>query len=157
MPGTPTELGARVPGIMWGADVKRGVVSRAVADLTDIFATLADLSGATLPKDRVLDGKSFAPVLRGEKPRHREWIYSHLDDGRVLRDERWLLEIPFGNKGGRLFDCGTSRDGTSYRDVTDSNEPEAKAARARFAAVLAKMPKPKPRTLLPEETKGKKQ
>lgn len=154
---TPTELGARVPGIMWGADVKRGVVSRAVADLTDIMATLADLSGASLPKDRVFDGKSFAPVLRGEKPRHRDWIYSHLDDGRVLRDERWLLEIPFGNTGGKLFDCGTSRDGTGYRDVTSSDAPEVKAARERFAAVLAKMPQPKARVLTPDEAKPKKQ
>lgn len=154
--GEPTELGARVPGIMWGADVKRGVVSPAVADLTDILPTLADLSGATLPKDRVFDGRSFAPVLRGQQPRHRDWIYTHLDDGRVLRDERWLLEIPFGNTGGKLFDCGPSRDGTGYRDVTNLNEPEAKAARERFAAVLAKMPEPKPRALTPEETKGKK-
>lgn len=155
--GTPTELGARVPGIVWGADVKRGVVAGAVADLTDVLPTLADLSGTTLPKDRVFDGKSFAPVLRGERPRHRDWIYSHLDDGRVLRDERWLLEIPFGNKGGKLFDCGTSRDGTGYRDVTDANDAEVKAARARFAAVLAQIPEPKPRPLLPEEKKGKKQ
>ena len=77
---TPTELGARVPGIVWGADVKRGVVSHAVPDLTDILPTLADMSGATLPKDCVFDGKSFAPVLRGTQPRHRDWIYSHLDD-----------------------------------------------------------------------------
>ena len=126
---TPTELGARVPGIVWGADVKRGVVSRAVADHKDILPTLAEISGATLPKDRVFDGKSFAPLLRGTQPRHRDWIYSHLDDGRALHNERWLLEIPFGNRGGKLFDCGTSRDGTGYRDVTGSNELEAKAAR----------------------------
>jgi arylsulfatase A len=140
-----TELGARVPCIIRGPGVKRGVVSRAVADLTDIMPTLADFSGATLPKDEVFDGHSLGPVLRGEKAKHREWIYSHLDDGRVLRDSRWLLEIPKGGKGEQFFDCGESRDGTGYKDVTHSTDPEVKAARARFAGILASMPEPKPR------------
>lgn len=142
--GQVTELGVRVPGIIRGPGVKRGLVSRAVADLTDIMATLVDISGAPRPPN-ALDGHSLMPVLRGEKARHRDWIYSHLDDGRILRDERWLLEIPKGGKPERFFDCGASRDGTGYRDVTGSADPEVMAARARFAAILATMPVPKPR------------
>ncbi len=143
--GTVTELGARVPCIVRGPGVKRGVVARAVADLTDIMSTLADLSGAELPKDRPFDGHSLGPVLRGEKEKHRDWIYSHLDDGRILRDRRWLLEIAKGGRGEKFFDCGESRDGTGYKDATGSADPEVKAARARFADILAKMPEPKPR------------
>jgi arylsulfatase A len=143
--GQVTELGARVPCIIRGPGVKRGLVSRAVADLTDIMPTLADFSGATLPRDIVFDGYSLAPVLSGEKAAHREWIYSYLDDGRVLRDSRWLLEIAKGGRGERFFDCGESRDGTGYKDVTRSTDPEVKAARARFARILASMPEPKPR------------
>lgn len=142
--GTPTELGARVPCIIRGPGIQRGVVSRALGDITDIMPTLAELSGAELPKDRPFDGHSLLPVLRGEKDAHRDWIYSHLDDGRVLRDSRWLLEIPVGGKGGKFFDCGESRDGTGYKEVTGSSDPEVKAARARFAEILAKMPEPKP-------------
>jgi membrane-anchored protein YejM (alkaline phosphatase superfamily) len=143
--GQVTELGARVPCIIRGPGVKRGVVSRAVADVTDIMPTLADLSGAELPKDTPFDGYSLGPVLRGEKEKHREWIYSHLDDGRILRDQRWLLEISKGGKRERFFDCGESRDGAGYKDVTGSTDPEVKAARDRFAAILASMPEPKPR------------
>ena len=55
--------------------------------------------------------------LRGEKAQHRDWIYSHLDDGRVLRDQRWLLEIAKGGRGEKFFDCGDCRDGTGYQDV----------------------------------------
>ena len=73
-------------------------------------------------------------MLRGEKERHRDWIYSHLDDGRILRDERWLLEIDKAGQGERFFDCGRSRDGSGYKDVTGSADPEVKAARERFAA-----------------------
>jgi hypothetical protein len=84
-------------------------------------------------------------VLRGEKAKHRDWAYSHLDDGRVLRDSRWLLEITKGGKGEKFFDCGESRDGTGYTDVTNSTDPAVQAARARFGEILAKLPEPKPR------------
>lgn len=140
--GTLTELGARVPCIIRGPGVQRGVVSRAVADLTDIMPTLADISGAELPKDVPFDGHSLMPVLRGEKEKHRDWIYSHLDDGRVLRDSRWLLEIDKAGKGERFFDCGESRDGSGYKDVTTSADPEVVAARKHFAEILATMPEP---------------
>ena len=142
-----TELGARVPCIIRGPGVKPGLVSGAVADLTDIMPTLADFSGAVLPKDIVFDGHSLGPVLRGQKEKHRDWIYSHLDDGRIVRDSRWLLEIDKAGKGERFFDCSDSRDGTGYRNVSRSTDPEVTAARARFAQILATMPQPKPRPL----------
>ncbi|MHB8901703.1 MAG: sulfatase-like hydrolase/transferase [Thermoguttaceae bacterium] len=157
--GSVTELGARVPCIVRGPGVKQGLVSPAVADLTDIMATLADFSGAQLPNDVPFDGHSLGPVLRGQQERHRDWIYSHLDDGRILRDQRWLLEIDKGAKGERFFDCGRSRDGSGYKEVTGSTDPEVKAARERFAAILAAMPEPKPRegtTASPGKNKQKK-
>ncbi|MFN9718265.1 MAG: sulfatase-like hydrolase/transferase [Planctomycetota bacterium] len=142
--GTLTELGARVPCIIRGPGVQRGFVSRAVADLTDIMPTLADISGAKLPEDISFDGYSLVPVLQGHQEAHRDWIYSHLDDGRVLRDARWLLEINKAGKGERFFDCGNSRDGSEYADVTDSTTPEVVAARKRFAEILGSIPEPKP-------------
>ena len=145
---TVTELGARVPAIFLGPSVKKGVTSRAVADLTDIMPTLAEISGAKLPTDRPFDGFSLLPVLSGKQAKHRDWIYSHLDDGRVLRDERWLLQISKEgakkNAGEKFFDCGSSRDGTGYKDVTDSEDAEVIAARAHFANILSTIPKPEP-------------
>ena len=78
--------------------------------------------------------------------KHRDWAYSHLDDGRILRDQRWLLEVAKGNDlaKAKFFDCGDSRDGAGYKDVSASADPEARAARARFDAILAAMPEPKP-------------
>lgn len=153
--GSVTELGARVPCIIRGPGVKRGGVSRAVADLTDIMPTLAEFAGAKLPENIPFDGHSLAPVLRGEKEKHRDWIYSHLDDGRLLRDERWLLEIGKGGEKVRFFDCGDSRDGSGYRDVTNSAEPGARAARERFDGILASLPEPKPHPGMAEKNKNK--
>jgi hypothetical protein len=43
---------------------------------------------------------------------------------------------------GRFFDCGDSRDGTGYRDVTDSTDPDVLAAKKRFKQILADKPLP---------------
>jgi arylsulfatase A len=144
---TVTELGVRVPFIVWGPGLvhPRPGAARALGDLTDILPTLAALSGATLPKDKTFDGKSLLPLLRGETTAHREWIYSFLEDGRILRDQRWLLEIPGKGKPERFFDCGESRDGKGYHQVAPAEDTEAKAARERFARILAAMPEPKAR------------
>ncbi len=113
-----------------------------LVDLSDILPTLADFAGAKLPTDRPIDGQSFAPLLRGAKGPTREWIYSYLGDRQILRTKRWLLEDNGPNHPGRFFDCGDSRDGTGYKDVTDSTAPEVLAAKKRFAQILADKPLP---------------
>jgi arylsulfatase A-like enzyme len=131
-----TELGVRVPLIVHGPGrVRAGVVSDALVDLSDVLPTLAELAGARLPEERVLDGRSFAPVLRGDGSGPREWVFSSFRDQRVLRDGRWLLE-----GDGRFFDCGGQRDHAGYRDVTGSDEPDVLAARARFEDILGGLP-----------------
>ena len=93
-------------------------------------------------QDRPIDGRSFAPLLRGEPFEAREWIFSYIADRQILRTKRWLLEDNSPHHAGRLFDCGTSRDGTGYQDVTDSDDPEAVAIRKQFEALLADLPAP---------------
>lgn len=137
----PTELGARVPMIVNGPGVQaRGAIDDLV-DLSDVLPTLADLAGTTPPSDRPIDGKSFAGVLKGQ-PSPRDWIFSYLGGDRIVRDKRWLLEANSMTRPGRFYDCGESRDGTGYRDVTTSDDPEVRAARERFEKILADLPSP---------------
>ncbi|MCC7494346.1 MAG: sulfatase-like hydrolase/transferase [Fimbriimonadaceae bacterium] len=143
--GTVTELGARVPGIIRGPGVRAGQISMAVTDVTDLYPTLLDYAGLPQPADHQLDGRSLRPVLEGRAERHRDWIYSHLDDGRLLRDERWLLQIDRTTHREHFYDSGTSRNGDGYRDVTAAADPTVLQARARFAAVLDTIPPPRPR------------
>jgi len=90
----------------------------------------------------VIDGRSFAPLLKGRKGPTREWIYSYLGDRQILRTKRWLLEDNGPGHPGRLFDCGNSRDGTGYKDVTDSMDPEVLAVKKRFKEILTDKPLP---------------
>ena len=148
--GQPTELGARVPMIANGPGIVKPLGARdELVDLSDILPTLADFAGAKLPRRHIIDGRSFAPLLRGEKGPAREWIYSYLGDRQILRTKRWLLEDNGPNHPGRFYDCGDSRDGTGYQEVTNSTNPEVLAAKKRFKEILADKPLP-----IVKETKG---
>jgi arylsulfatase A len=156
--GTVTELGVRVPlMVRWPGKVAAGVISRELASVSDIFPTVMELGGGKLPADHVLDGKSLVPTLRGEKSKHRDWVFSYLGPGRILRDERWLMEIPDPNAPERLYDCGQSRNGTGYKEVTSSIDPDVAAASVRFHRLLASLPGPEnhPGLKLPAAGEGK--
>ena len=141
--GQPTELGARVPMIVnCPGRVEPIGSSDALVDTSDVMPTLVELAGAKLPGGHAIDGKSFAPILRGETTDVREWIFSYLADGRILRTKRYLLERNTPAKYGQLYDCGTSRDGSGYKDVTDSTDSEVLAIKKQFDEILATKPAP---------------
>jgi arylsulfatase A len=136
--GQVAEVGARVPMIVNGPGLVRSQgLSEHLVDLSDIFPTLVELGGADLPDGHIVDGHSFAPLLRGEAYTPREWIYSYLGDGRIVRTSRWLLEQKTPHQPGRLYDCGDCRDGSRYVDVSDSRDPEVLAARKLMDQILA--------------------
>jgi len=141
--GQVTELGARVPMIVNAPGIvkPRGATGE-LTDTSDIFPTLADFAGAELPKDRVIDGKSYAPFLRGATDTTRDWIFAYLGDGRILRTKRYLLEKNTPSQWGDLYDCGTSRDGAGYKNVTGSDDPEVKAITKEFKKLLEDLPAP---------------
>jgi arylsulfatase A len=136
--GKAIELGCRVPLVVNcpGTVLELGPRHELI-DFTDILPTMAELAGTTVPEYYVHDGRSFAPLLLGDPYQEREWIFSYLDYRRLLRDKRWLLE-----GDGRFYDCGDSRDGSRYRDVTGSDDPEVVAALNRFQRILQELPAP---------------
>ncbi|MCB1235540.1 MAG: sulfatase-like hydrolase/transferase [Verrucomicrobiae bacterium] len=150
-----TELGARVPMIVNCPGVVKPVgLTMELCDTSDVVPTIADFAGIGLPEGHIIDGRSFAPLLRGEPFQGREWVYAPLGGKRVLRTERWLLEDNSPSDFGRLFDCGDSRDGTNYREVTDSTDPEVVEAKKRLLDILADKPVPEVADADPQKPKG---
>jgi arylsulfatase A-like enzyme len=113
-----------------------------LVDLSDVLPTVAELAGAALPDDHPIDGHSFAPLLKGEPFTPREWIYAYVGDRRTVRTKRWMLEDNSPRHFGRLYDCGDSRDGSGYRNVTDSQDAQVLAARKLMQRILADKPVP---------------
>ena len=62
------EGGVRVPGLLvWPDGAKEPMVVDVPVSTCDYFPTILDALGLTLPPDRVLDGVSIMPLLRGER------------------------------------------------------------------------------------------
>ncbi len=138
-----TEMGCRVPFIVNGPNLVKPIgACRELVDVSDILPTCCEVAGIQLPDNHVIDGVSFAPYLQGDTTPLREWIYGYLGGGRVVRTKRWLLEDNTMKDFGKLIDCGESRNGEGYVDVTSKNSPEVRRARQMMLAILKDKPVP---------------
>ncbi|MCL5744460.1 MAG: sulfatase, partial [Acidobacteria bacterium] len=92
------EGGLRVPCILWGPGrVPAGRVSSEFLATLDVMPTFTALAGAKAPRDRVIDGLDFTPVLHGapgaRSPRDTFYYYlwTHLQ---AVRNGKWKLHLP---------------------------------------------------------------
>ena len=75
------EGGTRVPLLaVWPGKIAPGTTSDALAQSTDFFPTLLELTQLPPPAGVKFDGASIAPALRGE-PMQRDTIFSHFPHG----------------------------------------------------------------------------
>ena len=90
------DAGIRIPLIMaWPGALKPGTVSDAIVCWPDLLPTFIELAGGKVPAG--IDGKSFAPILRGTATTHRERVFAtHSGDGdfnvypiRTIRTRDW--------------------------------------------------------------------
>jgi arylsulfatase A-like enzyme len=136
---TLTEPGGNVPFLVNSPALVPGGRTAALADFSDVLPTIADLAGIRPPPDLALDGRSLAPLLRGEAARSpRSWIFNQLYDRRVVRDERHKLYST-----GELYDL--------ERDPGELAPIGAHEARGRLQRVLDGLP---PDTKLPFEPRS---
>lgn len=132
--GSMQEGGCRVPLIAnWPGVAPEGRVLDDLVDASDFFASFADLAGASLPAKTVIDGRSFAPQLRGEKGQPRAWAFSQLARNWWAREAGYKL-----NQSGELFDLSDAPF-TEKLVPADTKDPAAIAARQRLAAALAQL------------------
>jgi len=95
------EGGHRVPCIVrWPAGVDGGRRTSALACVTDLYATLAAVTGQALSASEGEDSVDLLPVLRGERARAREHLVSHSISGCfAIRQGRWKLCLCAGSGG----------------------------------------------------------
>ena len=119
---TVWEGGARVACIArWPGVVPANTECAELAAGFDWYPTFASLAGATLPKDRVIDGRDIMPLLRGEpgaKTPHEAFYYYHSFRLGAVRSGKWKLmfaptgsapdkaevKLPAGPQPPQLFD-----------------------------------------------------
>jgi arylsulfatase A len=131
---TMLEGGALVPCILnWKGGAPGGRVVRDLVDFSDFLPTFSEHAGAKLPQAMTYDGRSFVPLLRGEKGNPREWIFLGCDKKWYVREDQWKL-----NDAGELFDMQDAPF-TEPLVPADADNENAKAARKRLHAVLDKL------------------
>jgi arylsulfatase A-like enzyme len=112
----------RAPLVIAGPGIPKGS-SKALVYLFDLYPTLCELLGVQVPKS--VEGKSLAPIVRGESKAVRDSIFTaYLDIQRAVRDERWKL-IRYPNVGvTQLFDL--EADPWELNDLSRLPEHSAK-------------------------------
>jgi arylsulfatase A len=128
--GSLTDGGTHVPLIAnWTDKAPAGRTIDDLVDFSDFLPTLADLAGAALPKEVVLDGVSFAPRLEGKRETTRRWAYSEKrKDAYWVRTGRWKL---YNDR--KLFDL--RKDPQEKHPVPERTSAEANTARTQLESI----------------------
>jgi arylsulfatase A len=96
--GTAFEGGVRVPFVArWPGRIPTGVEKSEPAMTIDVLPTLATLSGAALPSDRIIDGKDIWPLLSARSdaaPPHDVLYFYWGQELHAVRSGRWKLHLP---------------------------------------------------------------
>ena len=81
----------RVPESVEGTETIPGSTSEGIVELVDLYPTLGDLCGVTLPKE--LQGRSLKPILEDPKVGGKDFAYTVVsrgkDLGRAIRTQRY--------------------------------------------------------------------
>ena len=95
--GTSWEGGQRVPCIMrWPGVIPEGEICNQLASSIDILPTLAAITGADLPKNKI-DGVNILPLMMGDKsasPRHEFYYYYEQNSLEAVQRDFWKLVLP---------------------------------------------------------------
>jgi arylsulfatase A len=132
--GSMWEGGSRVPLIAsWKGTTPAGRVLKDLVDFSDFYATFAELAGAKMPDGLKFDNRSFAPQLRGEKGKPREWVFVQLGKNWYVKERVWKL-----NQSGELYDLKEAPFEEKLVPA-DTKDAEAVAARKRLQGVLEQL------------------
>lgn len=132
--GSMEEGGGLVPFVVnWRGVTTAGRVNDNISDASDLLPTFAEIAGASVPEDRVIDGISLVPQLKGETSSRRTWAFTQLGENWHVREAAWKL-----NQSGQLFDMKNA----PFEEIpvpSDSRDESAVAAHKRLGEVLAQL------------------
>jgi len=79
----------------WKGHLPEGIESNELLTTMDFFPTFSELSGAEIPDNLTIDGKSFSDViLKSKKSKHDYFYYYAYSHLQAVRDKEWKLVLP---------------------------------------------------------------
>ena len=98
--GSMLEGGSLEPMIVsWPGVTPKGKISHDLISSADFLPTFAEIAGAKLPENKIIDGQSFNAQIHGQKGNPRDYIFVQLARQWYVRDANWKL-----NQNNELFD-----------------------------------------------------
>ena len=98
--GQTHEGGIRVPAIFrWRGQIAPGTTCGELATAMDILPTFAQLAGAEVPADRIIDGHDIRPLLAGEPGAtspYDAFFYYRISELQAVRVGKWKLRLDTG-------------------------------------------------------------
>ncbi len=128
------EGGVRVVAFArWPGRIKAASVIDVPLWSPDLMVTSAILSGATLPSDRVLDGKDMLPVLEGlsEVTPHKDFYFEYLKHS-ALRKGDWKIVRTGKDKPWQLYNL--KKDIGESNNMATIHQDKVKALASVFLA-----------------------
>jgi len=137
--GYSYEGGHRVPFIVrWPGKIKEDTSSDYTFNLTDVFATAAEVIESELPKNAAKDSISLLPVLLGQEKPDREAIFiqgNGKDSAIAVCTGRWKLIVRTGEGEGESYEL---YDLANDRGETNNVAEENSAITQKLAIALRK-------------------
>lgn len=147
--GTCSELGVRVPLIVFGGPVKAKGISDVMVDFSDMYPTILEVAGIDPKEVAGLDGKSFEPVLADKKFRGKEYVFSFLDTERTVRNKNHMMD-----GSGGIWECSPSGNVLDYKAMSDTKQSDE--IRAEFLKMIDKYALPTTNDFSPERLESAK-
>jgi len=96
--GSTFEGGMREPTVIrWPGKIPAGEENKELMTAMDLLPTIANLAGADIPNDRVIDGKDIWPVLtEGAPTPHEAFFYHKTTNLEAVRSGDWKLHVQEG-------------------------------------------------------------
>jgi arylsulfatase A-like enzyme len=158
------EGGIRVPLVVRGPGVRRGIVERTPVSSVDYFPTLAELAGLPSSSAKGIDGVSFVPLLKASRQQPERslfWHYPHYSNqlGRpasaIRKGDFKLLRF---HEDNRLELYHLKEDPGEHKDLSktlpDKTSELAGVLDAWLKQVKAEMPAPNPKYDASRESEG---
>lgn len=125
---------ARVPLVIATPGSKaRGVAAPAVAELVDLYPTLAELAG--LPLKTPVDGVSLVPMLHDPSAVVKDSAFTQVRHGYSVRTSRWrYTEWEEGRQGAQLYDMDKDPGETTNLAQDTAHAALVADLKARIAA-----------------------
>jgi N-sulfoglucosamine sulfohydrolase len=143
LPFAKTQLyhhSTRTPWVVrWPGVTKAGAVDgQHMISAVDMLPTLLDVAGISQP--RGLDGKSFAPLLKGEQQANREMVIKEYNENsggsrdpmRAIQTKKWLYVFNPWSSGERIMQTATTGTPTYRRFRELAQSDAALAARHKL-------------------------